>query len=156
MPLLLRSWSKGSLVERCILSAHAHCCVYTSDGQFQCESIKGMKKTSDQRFFHVSENVTDSIAPHFRERVITTGSMAAGKLVIFWIFMYSPCYNIGYNALTYSKYRSRRESMTEWLTVRIAYLVELFPYAARSHGIAFFQFFGRGANFFRLVGHQAN
>jgi hypothetical protein len=30
----------------------------------------------------------------------------------------------------------------------IAYLVELWPYALRSRGIAFFQFFGRSANFF--------
>lgn len=29
-----------------------------------------------------------------------------------------------------------------------AYLVELFPYAERSRGIAIFQFFGRGAGFF--------
>ena len=29
---------------------------------------------------------------------------AAGVATIFFIFAYSPCYNIGYNALTYSKY----------------------------------------------------
>jgi hypothetical protein len=34
-----------------------------------------------------------------------------------------------------------------WLNL-IAYLVELWPYALRSRGIAFFQFFGRSANFF--------
>ena len=38
-----------------------------------------------------------------QERFLTTGSMAAGQYVIFVMFLYSPCYNIGYNALTYSK-----------------------------------------------------
>lgn len=55
---------------------------------------------------------------------------AAGAATIFFIFLYSPAYNLGYNALTYT------------------YLVELWPYAHRSRGITFFQFFGRGANFF--------
>jgi sugar porter (SP) family MFS transporter len=57
-------------------------------------------------------------------------NQAANTATIFFIFAYSPCYNIGYNALTYT------------------FLVELWPYAERSRGIAFFQFFGRGANFF--------
>lgn len=52
------------------------------------------------------------------------------KITIFFIFAYSPCYNIGYNALTYT------------------FLVELFPYAQRAKGITIFQFFGRGAGFF--------
>jgi len=55
---------------------------------------------------------------------------AAGGMVLFFIFAYSPAYNIGFNSLTYT------------------YLVELFPYAERTRGIAFFQFFGRGAAFF--------
>ncbi|KAI5860938.1 general substrate transporter [Durotheca rogersii] len=55
---------------------------------------------------------------------------AANVATIFWIFAYSPCYNIGYNALTYT------------------FLVELWPYAERSRGIAFFQLFGRLAGFF--------
>ncbi|KAI0844267.1 general substrate transporter [Daldinia vernicosa] len=55
---------------------------------------------------------------------------AANAATIFWIFAYSPCYNIGYNALTYT------------------YLVELWPFAERSRGIAFFQLFGRLASFF--------
>ena len=55
---------------------------------------------------------------------------AAGAATIFFIFAYSPCYNIGYNALTYT------------------YLVELWPYAERSRGIAWFQLFGRLAGFF--------
>jgi Na+/melibiose symporter-like transporter len=55
---------------------------------------------------------------------------AAGTATIFFIFLYSPAYNLGYNALTYT------------------YLVELWPFAERSRGIAIFQFFGRGAGFF--------
>ena len=54
----------------------------------------------------------------------------AGSMAIFFIFLYSPAYNIGFNSLTYT------------------YLVELFPYAERTRGLAFFQFFGRGAAFF--------
>lgn len=64
------------------------------------------------------------------ERYLNTKSSAAAKLTIFWIFAYSPAYNLAYNALTYT------------------YLVELFPYAERSRGIAIFQLFGRGAGFF--------
>jgi hypothetical protein len=55
---------------------------------------------------------------------------AAAKVTILFIFLYSPCYNIGYNALTYT------------------YLVELFPFAQRAKGITIFQFFGRSAGFF--------
>lgn len=65
-----------------------------------------------------------------QERYLATTSAAAGRLVIFWMFAYSPCYNTGYNALTYT------------------FLVELFPFATRARGIALFQFFGRGAGFF--------
>ncbi|KAH7317310.1 putative MFS sugar transporter [Rhexocercosporidium sp. MPI-PUGE-AT-0058] len=54
----------------------------------------------------------------------------AGRMAIFFIFAYSPMYNVGYNSLTYT------------------YLVEIFPYAERTRGLAFFQFWGRGANFF--------
>lgn len=38
-----------------------------------------------------------------QERFLTTGAIAAGNAVLFFMFAYSPCYNIGYNALTYSK-----------------------------------------------------
>ncbi|CZT49711.1 related to transporter (major facilitator superfamily) [Rhynchosporium secalis] len=55
---------------------------------------------------------------------------AAGIMAIFFIFAYSPMYNVGYNSLTYT------------------YLVEIFPYAERTRGLAFFQFWSRGANFF--------
>ncbi|KAI0487742.1 guanine deaminase [Xylaria cf. heliscus] len=55
---------------------------------------------------------------------------AAGGAVLFFIFAYSPCYNLGYNALTYT------------------YMVEIWPYAERSRGIAYFQLWGRLASFF--------
>lgn len=64
------------------------------------------------------------------ERFLTTHAVAAARLTIFFIFAYSPAYNIGYNALTYT------------------YMVELFPYAQRARGLALFQFWGRGAGFF--------
>ncbi|KAJ5387868.1 MFS sugar transporter [Penicillium cosmopolitanum] len=64
------------------------------------------------------------------ERFISTKAQSAAILTIFFIFAYSPAYNLGYNALTYT------------------YLVELFPYMGRSRGISWFQFFGRGAGFF--------
>ncbi|KAF2458813.1 general substrate transporter [Lineolata rhizophorae] len=64
------------------------------------------------------------------ERVLATGNSAVANAVLFWIFAYSPCYNIGYNALTYT------------------FLVELFPFAQRARGITIFQFFGKCAGFF--------
>ncbi|KAH6651694.1 general substrate transporter [Truncatella angustata] len=54
----------------------------------------------------------------------------SGIATIFFIYAYYPCYNIGYNALTYT------------------YLVELWPYMERSMGIAAFQLFGRLSGFF--------
>ncbi|CAG8952997.1 hypothetical protein HYFRA_00003187 [Hymenoscyphus fraxineus] len=64
------------------------------------------------------------------ERYLNTKAHAAAVMTIFFIFIYSPAYTLGYNALTYT------------------YLVEIFPYAERSRGIAWFQFFGKGAGFF--------
>ncbi|RAO73936.1 uncharacterized protein BHQ10_009948 [Talaromyces amestolkiae] len=64
------------------------------------------------------------------ERFMVTKSHAAAIATIFFIFAYQPAYNLGYNALTYT------------------YLVEIFPYMSRSRGIAWFQFYGRGAAFF--------
>ncbi|KAJ7018454.1 hexose transporter [Mycena alexandri] len=63
-------------------------------------------------------------------RYVQTGSKPASKAVLAFIFIYSPAYNLGYNALTY------------------AYLVELFPFHTRAKGVTFFQIFGRGASFF--------
>ncbi|KAK2010832.1 general substrate transporter [Colletotrichum eremochloae] len=71
---------------------------------------------SMERAVHAQENNYDN--------------QGASIATIFFIFMYSPCYNIGYNALTYT------------------YLIELWPYALRSRGISLFQLFGRLANFF--------
>jgi len=59
-----------------------------------------------------------------------TQDKALSGLVLFWIFAYSPAYNIGYNAMTYT------------------YMTEIWPYALRSRGISFFQLFGRLAGFF--------
>ncbi|KAH7024959.1 lactose permease [Microdochium trichocladiopsis] len=55
---------------------------------------------------------------------------AAGIAALFFYFAYSPCYNLGNNALTYT------------------YLVELFPYAVRSRGIGLQQIFGKAGGFF--------
>ncbi|KAF1973440.1 general substrate transporter [Bimuria novae-zelandiae CBS 107.79] len=55
---------------------------------------------------------------------------AASAASMFFIFAYQPCYNIGFNALTYT------------------YMVEVWPYMERSRGIAIFQLFGRLAGFF--------
>jgi sugar porter (SP) family MFS transporter len=57
-------------------------------------------------------------------------NQAANIAVLFFIYAYSPCYNMGYNALTYT------------------YMVEVWPYAERSRGISVFQLFGRLAGFF--------
>jgi sugar porter (SP) family MFS transporter len=57
-------------------------------------------------------------------------NQSANVAVLFFIYAYSPCYNMGYNALTYT------------------YMVEVWPYAERSSGIAVFQLFGRLAGFF--------
>ncbi|KAK3500417.1 general substrate transporter [Neurospora hispaniola] len=54
----------------------------------------------------------------------------AAKFSLFWIYAYSPAYNLCFNALTYT------------------YLVEIFPYAQRARGIAIFQFWGKAAQFF--------
>ncbi|KAK4034783.1 hypothetical protein C8A01DRAFT_38772 [Parachaetomium inaequale] len=55
---------------------------------------------------------------------------AAGISGLFWYFAFSPCYNMGNNALTYT------------------YLVELWPYSHRSRGIGVQQIFGKLAGFF--------
>ncbi|KAH6627236.1 general substrate transporter [Chaetomium sp. MPI-SDFR-AT-0129] len=57
-------------------------------------------------------------------------SDVAAKLSLFWIYAYSPTYNLCFNALTYT------------------YLIEIFPYAQRARGISIFQFWGKAAQFF--------
>ncbi|KAK4121903.1 MFS general substrate transporter [Parathielavia appendiculata] len=59
-----------------------------------------------------------------------TTNESAGISGLFWYFAFSPCYNIGNNALTYT------------------YLVELWPYSHRSRGIGVQQIFGKLAGFF--------
>ncbi|KAK0491589.1 hexose transporter [Armillaria novae-zelandiae] len=59
-----------------------------------------------------------------------TESHGSSVAVIVFIFLYSPAYNMAFNALTY------------------AFLVELFPFHARAKGITVFQWFSRMAGFF--------
>ncbi|KAL2148142.1 hypothetical protein VTH82DRAFT_8743 [Thermothelomyces myriococcoides] len=61
---------------------------------------------------------------------IVDKSQVAAKLSLFWIYAYSPAYNLCFNALTYT------------------YLIEIFPFAQRARGIAIFQFWGKAAQFF--------
>ncbi|KAI0127260.1 general substrate transporter [Xylariales sp. AK1849] len=63
-------------------------------------------------------------------RYAITNSAAAGIPVLVFIFVYSPFYNIGWNALTYT------------------YLIEIFPYSQRAQGIAVEQLSVRTAVFF--------
>ncbi|PPQ96346.1 hypothetical protein CVT26_005030 [Gymnopilus dilepis] len=63
-------------------------------------------------------------------RYAIDNSQGASKAVIAFIFLYSPCYNMAYNALSYT------------------FLVEVFPYHVRAKGIAIFQLWGRLAGFF--------
>ncbi|KAF2798110.1 hexose transporter-like protein, partial [Melanomma pulvis-pyrius CBS 109.77] len=59
-----------------------------------------------------------------------TGSKESGYAVLVMIFLYSPAYCLGYNALTY------------------VYMVEIFPYYVRTKGLSWFQLFGRSAVMF--------
>lgn len=63
-------------------------------------------------------------------RYAITQDQGSSRAVIAFIFLYSPCYNMAYNALTYT------------------FLVELFPYQVRAKGLSVFQWFGRMAGFF--------
>ncbi|RXW18045.1 hypothetical protein EST38_g7809 [Candolleomyces aberdarensis] len=57
-------------------------------------------------------------------RYAISGDQGSSRVIAF-IFLYSPAYNVGYNALTYT------------------FLVELFPFHIRAKGITIFQSFGR-------------
>lgn len=59
----------------------------------------------------------------------STGSKAWSGLVVTLVFLYQPCYNLAFNALSY------------------AYLPELFPYQMRTRGASVFQWFSRAALF---------
>ncbi|KAJ3510111.1 hypothetical protein NMY22_g16072 [Coprinellus aureogranulatus] len=63
-------------------------------------------------------------------RYAITGDQGSSRAVIAFIFLYSPAYNVAYNALTYT------------------FLVELFPFHVRAKGITIFQAFSRAAGFF--------
>lgn len=58
-----------------------------------------------------------------------TGSKGWSGLVVTLVFLYQPCYNLAFNALSY------------------AYLPELFPYQMRTRGASVFQWFSRAALF---------
>lgn len=58
-----------------------------------------------------------------------TAATSAGIATVCAIFLYSPFYNIAFNALTYT------------------YLVEIFPYTTRPKGITMQQWWGRAATF---------
>jgi hypothetical protein len=63
-----------------------------------------------------------------------TTNKSAAVAVLFFIYFYSPWYNIGNNALAYSK---TNFCFNGWkLTIHQAYMVEIFPYAERSRGIS--------------------
>jgi hypothetical protein len=62
-------------------------------------------------------------------RYAATKSTSWSGLVIALIFIYQPCYNMAFNALSY------------------AYLPELFPYQIRTRGASVFQWFSRAALF---------
>ena len=98
------------------------------------------------------------IAPRFKRRtmfLLTAGSMcavftamtisfeqlrvadslgivnhAASISALIWFFAYTPCYNLGDNALVYT------------------YLIEIWPYAERSRGIGVQQIFNKSGAFF--------
>jgi sugar porter (SP) family MFS transporter len=65
---------------------------------------------------------------HWKDIGVTDRSTNIAAL--FFYFAFSPCYNIGNNALTYT------------------YLIELWPYAQRSRGIGVQQFMGKLGGFF--------
>lgn len=82
------------------------------------------------------------------QQYTTTEKVEPARLTIAIIFIYQACYNIGYNALTYSKFSFLRLASRTRLLTHAAFLVELFPFAQRAKGITIFQLFGRSAAFF--------
>ena len=61
--------------------------------------------------------------------------------------MYYPAYAIGFGALTSSELLAIPLTTNPFLTKRIAFLVELFPFHTRAKGITIFQWLGRSAGF---------
>jgi hypothetical protein len=76
-----------------------------------------------------------------------TTNKAAAITVLFFIFFYSPWYNISNNALAYSKPSWTFLDLLRAYDI-VAYMVEIFPCAERSRGISVEQFFVRGAGYF--------
>lgn len=85
---------------------------------------------------------------------VSNHSEVAAKLSLFWIYAYSPAYNLCFNALTYSEfsYLQYKPAGVVWCStdgnMMTAYLIEIFPFAQRARGIAIFQFWGKAAQFF--------
>ena len=82
-----------------------------------------------------------------------TTNQAASIAALFFYFAYAPCYNLGNNALTYSKLCPSVSIELPHLvpilnTLPPAYLIELFPYAERTRGIGIQQIFGKIGAFF--------
>lgn len=92
--------------------------------------------------------LTTSIEQFMSAKAHGNGGRAASIMALFFIFAHSPMYNIGNNALTYSKYALTLTSSSIMANTVPAYLVELFPFAERARGISVEQFFGRAAGFF--------
>lgn len=106
-------------------------------------------------YFHWVDHRECSVLYRWRPSVVQGSDCVSSQVgqhhslltkTIRFIFLYSPAYNLGYNALTYSTYISGSQS--KYTNVASAYLVELFPYHARAKGIAIFQWWGRAAGFF--------
>lgn len=65
----------------------------------------------------------------FSAQFANSGEQVWSGLVVTLVFLYQPCYNLAFNALSY------------------AYLPELFPYRIRTRGASVFQWFSRAALF---------
>ncbi|KAG6829038.1 hypothetical protein H0H87_012808 [Tephrocybe sp. NHM501043] len=79
-------------------------------------------------------------------RYSISGDQASSRAVI------APCYNIAYNALTYSTHSIAilcDSRLYVWIST--AFLVELFPFKVRAKGISVFQWFSRAAGFFNAL-----
>ncbi|KAF8550485.1 hexose transporter [Imleria badia] len=61
-----------------------------------------------------------------------THNKVSAQVVLVLIFLYSPAYNLAFNALTFT------------------YLIELFPFHLRARGIALYQWWSSGAAFFNV------
>jgi hypothetical protein len=79
-------------------------------------------------------------------KIHKTTNHAASISALFWYFAYTVPYNLGNNALTYSK----PPNSFPWHSANevSAFLIELFPYHVRTRGIGIEQVFGKVGLFF--------